>query len=256
MTRFCIEPGCLKTAVFNHPGDLPMFCKLHTDFEGGMVNVKNKRCKKCIKIARVDGLCVSCARKDGWEEKVNQKMCPCGKQVQVDGLCISCARKNGWKGKMKKKMCPCGKRAHADELCMSCYNELQGIVRNPSEIAFKNFLKNKFPQYELKTEFYILGYQIDFLMEMVEMIIAIEYDQDQHKTYNPEKERKRETEIFQKLSSKKRTVLIRFNPSKYKVGKKIYNPSMEQRLEKLEEMILECIQYKNKSGIFKLFYDE
>ena len=352
MTRFCIEPGCLKFALYNHPGDPPMFCKPHADFEGGMVNVMTKKCKnftvcgnyaqsglngfciscarkdgwngkvkkmcpcgkqaqvdglciscarkdgwegviyecknKCGKQARVDGFCISCARSEGWEGKVKQKMCSCGKKAQVGGLCISCARKDGWEGKLKQKMCPCGKRAVVNELCVSCarkdgwkgklkekmclcgkcavvnelciscYNEKHGIIRNPAVNAFKNFLKSKFPEYKLKTEFYILNYQLDFLIEMEELFIGIEYDQDQHKNTNyiPEEERKRETKIFQKLSSKKRTCVIRFNPSKYKVREKKYNPPMEERLKKLEDLISECIFDESKSGIFRLFYDE
>ena len=57
---------------------------------------------------------------------------------------------------------------------------------------------------------------------------------------------------YPELSKKKRTVLIRFNPSRSKLQK----TPLEQRFEKLGEFIEECISDQTKSGIFRLFYDE
>ena len=199
MPRYCIEPRCFKRAFYNHPGDPPMFCKSHTDFEGGMVDVANKRCG-------------------------------------------------------------CGKFPHHGDYCLSCYNEKNGIVKRVKEKTFKNYLKNRFPELCLKTEYYILTYKIDFLIELEELFIALEHDEKQHKDnrrdYPPERETKRENQIFEKLSEQKRTVLIRFNPSNYRIRGKLMKTPLEQRLEKLEDLISECIFDENKSGIFKLFYDE
>ena len=153
------------------------------------------------------------------------------------------------------KRCPCGKFTHHCDYCISCYNEQNGIVRNKGENMLKNYLKERFPQLCLKTEFKICNYKIDFLLELVELFIVIEHDEKQHKDkwkYPVEREAQREKKIFEKLSEKKRTVLIRFNPSSSKLQK----TPLEQRLEKLGEFIEECISDETKSGIFKLFYDE
>lgn len=50
----------------------------------------------------------------------------------------------------------------------------------------------------------------DFLFDMKTFAIAVEVDEDQHKSYNPRMERKRMKEIF--IAEKKPVIFIRFNP--------------------------------------------
>ena len=291
MPQYCIELGCEKQALYAYPGGAkPITCKTHLLY--GMVDVRNNRCTQgCGRFVVKDGLCISCARKDGWDGPMRECKNKCGKEARINGLCIQCVRKDGWTGPIREcknkcgkepvknglctwctrkegwvgpmKECKnkCGKEAQGgtDGCCTSCYNETQGIIKNPVVNTFKKFLKDKFPELKLKTEFYLLNYRIDFLIEMEELFIGIEYDQDQHKhkwKYPLEKEKQREKEILEELSQKKRTVLIRYNPSNYRIGRKLQKTPLEQRLEKLEELISESISDQSKSGIFWLFYDE
>ena len=233
MPQYCIELGCDKHASYNYPGAKGRItCKKHHLY--GMVNSKEH--PKC-------------------------RTPDCEKYAAVNCLCVSCARKNGVEGviRTKCKTPECEKQAYhgLDGYCISCFNEIHGIIRNPDLNTFKIFLKNKFPEFYLKTEFDILCFRIDFLFELEELFFAIEYDQNQHKwKYPPEKEAKREEEILEKLMEKKRTVFIRFNPSNYRIGGKLQKTSLEKRFEKLGEFIEECISDQTKSGIFRLFYDE
>ena len=156
------------------------------------------------------------------------------------------------------KKCKCGKFTVDNGLCISCNNLNQGIVRNDGENILKNYLKERFPELCLKTEFYLLIYKTDFLLELEELFIVIEHDQDQHKgkRYPPKREVKREQEIFEKLSKKKRTVLIRFNPSNFTVNDTKVEVPLEDKFDMLGEFIEKCISDQTKSGIFRLFYDE
>ena len=225
MPEYCIELGCEKTTSHAYPGGKRLTCKEHHLY--GMVNVKNKKCS-------------------------------CGKFALVNGLCTSCARKDGWEGDNHKK-CSCGKFALHGDYCRSCFNEKHKIVGNREENMIKNYLKKRFPELCLKTEFRICNYKTDFLFELEELFIAIEHDRNQHKdrrSYPPEREAKRQKEILEELSKKKRTVLVRFNPSNYRVGGKLMKTPLEERFKKLGELIQECISDETKSGIFYLFYDE
>ena len=153
----------------------------------------------------------------------------------------------------------CGKQAQNGDYCRTCFNENQGIVHYVGENILKNYLKERFLELCLKTEFYILTYKIDFLLELEELFIAIEHDENQHKhskCYPIGKEAKREKEIFEELMREKRSVLIRFNPSNYRIGKKLMKTPLKERFEKLGDFITECIFDETKSGIFRLFYDE
>ena len=231
MPQYCVELGCEKNASYNYPGETkPITCKTHHLY--GMVKKEHPKCltPDCEKYAAVNGLCVSHARKNGWDEIMNECKNKCGKRG-ISGL-------NG--------------------LCHSCYNEKNSIVKRVSENTFKNFLKDKFPEYCLKTEFSLLTYRIDFLIELEKLFIDIEYDQNQHKwkKYPPKKEAKREKEILEELSGRKRTVIIRFNPDNYRIKGKLMKTPLEERFEKLGDFIEECITDETKSGIFRLFYDE
>ena len=230
MPQYCIELECGKQPSYGYPGGPNLTCKEHHLY--GMENVKCPRCKTigCEKFTHVNGYCIDCARKNGVEGVIGTE-CKnkCGKQAQVDGF------------------------------CKSCYNNEREIVRNSGENNFKNYLKESFPDCCLRTEFYILKYKIDFLIELEKLLVSIEHDENQHKDkskYPIEREAQRGKEIFEKLSKKKRTVFIRFNPDNFKVnGIKVEVP-LEDKMEMMCDFIEECISDETKSGIFRLFYDE
>ena len=231
MPHYCIELGCLCTARYNHPGEKPFFCKKHADFEGGMVNTRDKMCKN-----------------------------GCGKRAVINELCVKCARKNGW-DKLAKKECKngCGKQSRTgfDDFCRACFNETNGIPNYIiGERNIKLYLCKNFPNLLFKTSWSVIKYFVDFYIELSEVIIVLENDPNQHKNSRYKNETKRENEIFAELSKKKRTVLIRFNPDDFKVnGIKVEVP-LEDKMEMLGEFIEHCIADETKSGIFRLFYDE
>ena len=256
----CWEPGCNKTSYYNYEGRIKaLFCGTHADLENGMINVKSKRCE-CGKQAHVDGFCVSCARKDGWDGTIKNYMnrCKsgCGKFVQINSFCVSCAREDGWDGVKNECRNKCGKQAAVGRLCTSCHNEQHGIVQNIGEDMLQKYLKEQFC---LKTQYYIAPYQIDFLIELEELLIVIEHDENQHKDkskYPIEREAQREEEILKKLMEKKRTVFIRFSPSNFTVDCIKVEVPLEDKFNMLGEFIEECISDQTKTGIFRLFYDE
>ena len=228
MPKYCVELGCNKYPSYNYPGVKGrVACTDHYLY--GMVNVKNLKCS-------------------------------CGKYTQNDlnGLCTLCARKNGKVSPVRGCKNNCGKEKKNGDYCISCYNEKNGIVKKVGEITLKNFLKDKFPELRLKTEFKILTYRVDFILELEKLIIVIEHDQKQHRgmIYPPERETERENEIFEELSKHKRCVIIRFNPDNYRLGGDLMKTPLEQRFEKIEDLISECIFDDTKSGIFRLFYNK
>lgn len=77
--------------------------------------------------------------------------------------------------------------------------------------------------------------RVDFWKMIGNTILAIEVDENQHKTYNSEDEEIRYNDLFMHHSGK--WVFIRFNPDSYKKNGVKYNPRMEVRLEKLKEVL-------------------
>ena len=229
MPHYCVEPGCNKAPSFNYPGTTSrIYCAEH--HLNGMVNVAAKKCKTpdCDKFAQVDGFCRKCVRRQGWDGVFN----PCKK---------------------------CGKNdARINGLCRSCYNKLQGIYNgSPSEKRLYNFLQNKFPELDFGTEVGILSYKVDFLCELNGSFIMIANDENAHRNkwnslYTKEDERLRQNKIYDYLSAKKRTVIIRFNCGK----KNITEEEIDRRQNALENLISYCLFDENISGIFYLFYDE
>ena len=231
MPQKCVELGCKKQAIYNYPGKpKPIFCKDHTDFENGMVNVRDKKCRNfslCGNIAVLNGLCTSCSRAEGWDE-IRYPCTKCGKKSAVGGL-------NG--------------------LCASCFNTLHKIVPFLSQKRLYKFLKNKFPEISLKSEVRILNFRPDNLMELSELYIVIENDENAHKhttAYPKEDETNRQNQIYEFLSAKNRTVFIRFNCG----NKKTTEEEIERRQNALEDLISDCLFDENISGIHYLFYDE
>ena len=61
---FCIEPTCLKQAIYNHSGGKPMFCGLHADFEGG-INYNPPMEERFEKLRELIQECISVQTKSG-----------------------------------------------------------------------------------------------------------------------------------------------------------------------------------------------
>lgn len=90
-------------------------------------------------------------------------------------------------------------------------------------------------------------------------MLCIEVDENQHKGYNNDDEEIRYNDLYMLHSGK--FIFIRFNPDKFEIQGKKYNPTMNVRLERLKDEIeRQCYKIENELNnnlieIIKLYYD-
>lgn len=266
MVSFCIQPKCTSIARYNHSGDPAWFCRYHADIEGGMVNVKDKKCKKCNKgFRKINGLCWSCAKKEGWK---NTRICKnenCNNQLSNStfGICGSCLR--------KQKCLFCHPNTGTEEFgCDNCKSTNPNYIKKNREEKLWNFLKENFPSSLLLRELRLsngkITAQIDFLLYKDNINIIIEHDDSQHRNkskYPTDCEEKREIFIintFKNWFINNNVILIRFNPDPYRLNKKrdYKNPPLKHRHNLLKKTILNIIngEWECEYDVLYLFYNE
>ena len=95
--------------------------------------------------------------------------------------------------------------------------------------------------------------RIDFQTEMGNVVVGIEVDENQHKTYDPLDEEKRIMQIYE--NADRNLVFIRFNPDKYREGGKWKRTPIQTRYIKLAEKIEE-IFHQAKNDEFQDWFTE
>ena len=106
----------------------------------------------------------------------------------------------------------------------------------------------------------------DFFIELLTHVIIFAIDENQHKYYNEECERRRIDELYTGFADRP-IIFIRFNPDKYKIKMKngsvaTRNPRFNTRMEVLETELKKHIErienYENQDilEIHYLYYDE
>ena len=131
------------------------------------------------------------------------------------------------------------------------------------ELNCKKFLDDRFPGVFAHNRRLILSERdksctphnrrIDFQTEMGNVVVGIEVDENQHKTYDPLDEEKRIMQIYE--NADRNLVFIRFNPDKYREGGKWKRTPIQTRYIKLAEKIEE-IFHQAKNDEFQDWFTE
>jgi hypothetical protein len=256
----------LAIPSFNEPGESTALCcaSCKTDT---MVNVKAKYCKcgKSLPSFNEPGektpiCCASC--KSNTMVDVKSRVCHCGKSrpyynepgESTPICCVSC--KSATMVNVVSAMCPgmsdhqCpynhfGNRKYKN-YCTECFRRqfpldplTFQIHCKTKEIAVRDFINSVFQGFQhdrpLETSHCECNVRrrIDHRKIINNTLLAIETDENQHKSYNKMDEETRYDDLYMAYSGK--WIYIRFNPDKYKLKNgKFTNPSISKRLEQLQ----------------------
>lgn len=263
----CIYENCETLATFNYKNiKKPLYCAEHKLQD--MISVSNLS-KNCIENAcnirascnfpNLNAIYCQPHSKQGMENVVSKRCI----------LCPTFASKKYYKG-----------------YCYRCFIYTfpdSPILRNhkTKERTVADYIKEEFSDYDFKFDKIIQDgcsrRRPDILLDMVEYVIIIEIDENQHQNYDCSCENKRLMEIFQDCGSRP-LVMIRFNPDQYYNNAKsipscwtttndrglcIVKPAKkkewESRLEKLKETIqlqIDFSEERKNIDVIHLFYDQ
>jgi hypothetical protein len=194
---------CGKIPVFNEPGETTALCCMSCKTDT-MIDVVNKRC-------------------NGYMNMETNTLEPCpnntAANVKYKNYCIECFRRN----------------FPLDPLTFQIRSKTKEIaVRDFINANFEGFQHNK----RLQTGHCdcIIRRSIDHRLLIGNTLIAIETDENQHKSYDKMDEETRYDDLFMAHSGK--WIYIRFNPDKYVNKQGISkNPMIATRLETLKKEI-------------------
>lgn len=217
--KICIIENCIKYASFKDDNNKVLYCTEHKTQD----TISNKN-KKCL----FEG-CKTAAYYGTREEKK-----------------MYCAK--------HKKDNMCNYVKHNPEY----WDKLEKTTRNNEKlkerIVIKYLMRNNI---EFNTNTPIDKYKVDILINHESYKIIIEIDEFRHIRHTNDNEMKRMEFIQSKLNS--HVVFIRFNPDDFFINKKKYEISINSKLNKLKDLILEyknCVFDDNiKLKIIYLYYD-
>jgi len=265
MPKICISNDCGRCARYGY--DVNIYCSAHK--KDDMINLKDRRCcfEGCTKLA-------TCSYKN--EPKT---MCGSHKLYNMidrsSTLCHKCDIRATY-GFEKGNYTSC--KLHRDpgmvdtrhHRCITCdfftvptknieCGCCKGTIRR--EILFKDFLSENFSFIHNKRVSHLPDFKErpDFVININNRILIIEYDEFQHKHYDKNCELFRMKNIYNALNEPKLT-FIRFNPDSYtKCNKQIDTPLVE-RYQKLLNLISTIIKTDNDKDVylecFYMFYDD
>jgi nitrite reductase/ring-hydroxylating ferredoxin subunit len=299
VSRKCAHEDCEKQPSYNVDGETKrLYCLIHK--KDGMVNVINKKCAhegcKTRSSYNVDGetkpLYCLLHRKDGMVDVISKRCAHEGCKTQpsynVDGETkgLYCLRhkKDGMVDVIHKMcMCKtylCGTRATEkyEGYCLFCYIHMfpdRPVSRNykTKEIEVVEYIKTCIPQHCTCDKIIQGGCskrRPDILIDLIDQVIIVEIDENQHIDYDCSCENKRLMEISRDLAYRP-TVFIRFNPDEYDeitscwginskgfcVVRKSKKKEWCSRLKTLEETIKYWIEHRTEKTVevVHLFYD-
>jgi hypothetical protein len=258
-SKICIHEGCKTQPAYNFEGETrPLYCVRHK--EVGMVDVRSKMCQ-------TEG----CKTQPVYNFYGETKPLYCVRHKE-DGMVD-----------VKSKMCKthlCGIRANEkyEGYCLFCYIHMfpdKPVSRNykTKEIEVVEYIKTCVPQHCACDKIIQGGCskrRPDILIDLIDQVIIVEIDENQHIDYDCSCENKRIMEISQDLAHRP-TVFIRFNPDEYDettscwtnnskglcVVKKSKKNEWCSRLKTLEETIHYWIEHRTEKmvEVVHLFYD-
>ena len=239
----CIHPGCKTTPSFNKEGETKwLYCYSHK--QEGMVNLRNNRCihDGCKitpyfnKEGESKGLYCSSHRQEGMVDVIRHKCIypDCkknpyfNKEGETKGLfCASHKEKEmvNIKNKIcKSHLCSTQVQEKYDGYCLRCFMHLfpdKPVCRNykTKEYSVVEYVKTTFPHQWISDK--ITGgcsrRRPDLLLDLIDQVLIIEVDENQHVEYDCSCENKRIMELSQDLAHRP-IVFIRFNPDEYQKG--------------------------------------
>ena len=288
MPKLCDFENCRNRAIYNEPNETkPIRCKdCKTET---MIDVVSKKCKcgsgKYPSFNEPNETKPICCKKCKTETMIDHrsKKCKCGKPATFNEpnetkriCCKDC--------KTDTMICAVSKRCKESHCitignkkykgyCTYCYQHLFPndpltfqIRSKTKEIAVRDFINSIFDGFIHDKPIYTnhcqcdIRRRIDHRKLINNTILAIETDENQHKSYNERDEEIRYHDLCNAFSGK--WIYIRFNPDKYiSKNSKRKNPEIATRLRILEKEIIKQIERinneENKDLLEKiyLFYD-
>jgi nitrite reductase/ring-hydroxylating ferredoxin subunit len=200
----CIHKGCKTRPSFNKEGETKgLYCGTHR--KEGMIDVKSNRCihTGCKTIPKFN--------------KEGERPMYCGthrKEGMVDVKNKHC----------KTHLCSTRVQEKYDGYCLHCFMHLfpdKPVYRNykTKECSVVEYVKAKhqYPWIADKTTGGCSKRRPDLLLELIDQVIIVEIDENQHIEYDCSCENKRMMELSQDLAHRP-IVFIRFNPDEYQKG--------------------------------------
>ena len=253
-----ISKKCLtckeKSPSYNLPGETTaIYCK-ECALEG-MVNVHNKKCLTCHKIQPNYNL-------PGETKPLYCKTCALDGMIDITHP------------RCKAPNCPQRGNKKYRGYCTYCFSHM--FPKDPltfqiqfktKEIAVRDFINSNFEGFTHDKPLYTghcdctIRRRVDHRIIINNTLLAIETDENQHKSYDDMDEDTRYNDLYMAFSGK--WIYIRFNPDKYK-GKngKTKNPEIATRLRvlktEIEKHMTRIDKEQNKELVERvyLYYDE
>ena len=236
---------CGKYPIYNEPGESKPICCSECKTKT-MINVRSKRCR--------------CGKAQPHYNEPGENKAICCSKCRTDSMVnVKIKKCKGWINKTltpSSGPCPSDMKANKKyrNYCTECFKYnfpldplTFQINCKTKEIAVKKFLNANFK------DFYhdramptghcacTVRRRIDHRKLIGNTLLAIETDENQHKSYDQMDEETRYNDLFMAYSGK--WIYIRFNPDKYKNSKgQKRNQSIATRLLRLKEEILKQIK--------------
>ena len=259
--RICIFKDCKTQACFNRADQTKaLYCTLHR--LDGMIDIKNVRC-----------IFTGCLKQPQFNISGEKKALYCN--LHRSNIMVDVKNK-----RCKSTWCSTYVRSKYDGYCLRCFMHLfpdKPVCRNykTKEYSVVEYVKAKYPHPWISDK--AVGgcsrRRPDLLLDLMDQVIIVEIDENQHIEYDCSCENKRIMELSQDLAHRP-IVFIRFNPDDYeKDGTKVTScwgqnqkgicvvkPSKkaewEQRLHALGETIEYWLSHRTDKTveIIQLFY--
>ena len=239
----CIHEGCRKQPFFNKEGETKGFyCGTHR--KEGMVDVKSNRCihEGCKtrpffnKEGETKGFYCGTHRKEGMIDVKHDRCIHEGcktrptfnKEDETKGLYCGTHRKEGMidvkHDRCKTHLCSTRPQTKYDGYCFYCFMHVfpdKPVCRNykTKEYSVVEYVKTNYPHPWIADK--ITGgcsrRRPDLLLDLMDQVIIVEIDENQHIDYDCTCENKRIMELSQDLAHRP-IVFLRFNPDEYQKG--------------------------------------
>jgi hypothetical protein len=274
INKHCVYEGCYKlNPVYNFLGEKPKYCKIHSS--DGMIDISNPMCNECYKRA-IYGIPgnkpTSCFehRKPGMIKRSNFKCKLCRKKAiyGINNMAIHCEEhKTDCELNLIERECiSCHLTMvlDKDNKCEYCNPAIFNTVRLAKQTALLNYLDSK-KLHGTSTDKIVDGgicgrERPDRVFELIDKVIILECDENQHKDRNCSCEQTRMINIGNSFGGLP-VYFIRWNPDDYipEIDKS-FPEKIDKRYKILSKFLLDIINNKISLpnaliSAFYMFYD-